>query len=132
MPMFRYQNLMLNIGRVDPCGILFSCDFGTGCAGFNSGCGNFPNTCHVWTCFLGSKICGIPSCNYTGPIGPGSADPLILAKLKTDLQEAIREIEAMEGQQGQEQIDAALKQIDEAAAELKALRTEVAKRKKAK
>ena len=131
MAMFRYQNLMLNVGKADPCGI-FSCDFGTGCAGFNSGCGNFPNTCHVWTCFLGSKICGIPSCNYTGPVGTGSADPLLLAQLKSDLHEAIREIEAMEGKQGQEQIDAALKQIDEAAAELKALRSEVAKRKKGK
>jgi hypothetical protein len=119
--MFRYQNLMLNLGH---------CDFGTGCAGFNSGCGNFPNTCHVLTCLAGSKMCGIPSCNFSGPIGPLPSDPLILAKLKSDLQEAIREIEGMEGKQGQEQIDTALEQIDEAAAELKALRAQVAKRKK--
>jgi len=132
MAIFRYHNLMVNIGQAQNavCGI--SCDFGSGCAGFNSGCGNFPNTCHVVTCFGGSKICGLPSCNFTGPIGPDPGDPIILAKLKSDLQEAIHEIEELEKKQDKSQVDAALKEIDAAAADLKKLRADVVNRKKGK
>lgn len=131
MAMFRFRNLTLNLGKELPCGLI------SGCGQIVSACGNFPNTCHVWTCMLGTRICGIPSCNYTGPIGcdftflaaPGTADPVTLAQLKRDLQEAIREIEELEKAQGTDQVDAALKEIDAASKELSDLRAEVAKRK---
>ncbi len=69
MSIFRYHNLMVNLGQVQNLGAVPGL-----CGGFtniNGGCGNFPNTCHVITCFGGSRFCGIPSCNFTQPVGCG-------------------------------------------------------------
>lgn len=139
---FRYRNLMLNVGQVQGpqqaqfCGWI-SCFTFTGCG--NSGCGNFPNTCHVITCLGGSVFCGLPSCNFTGPVGcrftaleADPSGPITLEALKRDLQQAIREIDELQESRGAEGVEEALKEIDAAAAELKELRASVAARRKKK
>ena len=125
MAEFKHRRLVLNVGQAIE-----------GCAGF-SGCGNFPNTCHVYTCFLNTRICGIPSCNFSGPIGchfslfqQTPADPVTLAQLKGDLQQAIQEVEALEKKQGKAEIDAAVEDLDGLAAEINALRADLTKRQK--
>lgn len=129
---FRFRNLMVNLGHGQ------NLARGAGFGGFDAGCGDFPNTCHVITCVFGSRFCGIPSCNFSAPVGcrfsllddRETIDPISLAQLKTDLRDALREIEELEQKQDPQQVQSALSEIDDAAKRLQAWRDEIASRGK--
>ena len=116
MAEFKYRNLLINIGTRIP----------KGCRG-----ANFPDSCHVMTCLMGSRWCGIPSSVGTVPIGDELHVVLqsgaSVDSLRADLKSALRELDELENNVD---VDQSLADLDKLSGEIDAARAHIVKGQK--